>query len=142
MSAPADPLPPEVRAAADRGELVEAIKLLRAGTGLDLQAAKARVEAYRSGHAAAQPSGGQEQAVPDAVRQALQEGRKVDAIRLMREHGGLGLKEAHDWVEAQRLQRGAQPDIAPGEVPRGSGHSWWIIAVVLIAIGAWLLLRR
>ena len=37
-------------------------------------------------------------AVPD-IRDALQKGRKVEAIRLVRERAGIGLKEAKELVE-------------------------------------------
>lgn len=42
----------------------------------------------------------------DAVTDALKQGRKIEAIKLVREATGLGLKEAKDAVEALALMRG------------------------------------
>ena len=38
--------------------------------------------------------------LPANVLDALQAGNKIEAIRLLREATGLGLKEAKDWVDA------------------------------------------
>jgi hypothetical protein len=43
----------------------------------------------------------------DAVRQLVSEGQKIEAIKLVREQTGLGLKEAKDAVEA--IERGESP---------------------------------
>jgi hypothetical protein len=45
-----DPLPAEVIAAAERGETIEAIKILRARTGMGLAEAKDAVDAWVEGH--------------------------------------------------------------------------------------------
>src|SRR6185436_382395 len=92
------PLPEDVLAALSRGETVEAVKRLRAATGLGLQEAKYLLDRHR------QPSGGFAEeraastAVPASVRNALAAGNKIEAIRLFREHSGVGLKEAKDAV--------------------------------------------
>jgi hypothetical protein len=44
VAAPDDPLPPDVRAALDQGDALEAIKLLRRRTGFGLKEAKDAVE--------------------------------------------------------------------------------------------------
>lgn len=71
---PAGPsLPPDVLAALDAGQLIEAIKRLRAATGLGLKEAKDLIDAHQRGEAvsvaarAAQPLDGSFH-VPDAVR--------------------------------------------------------------------------
>ena len=46
-----EPLPADVIAAAQRGEKIEAIKILRERTGLGLKEAKDAVEAFADGHA-------------------------------------------------------------------------------------------
>ncbi len=38
--------------------------------------------------------------VTPEIREALKDGRKIDAIRIRREQTGCGLKEAKDWVES------------------------------------------
>lgn len=57
-----DPLPAEVIAAVQRGEKIEAIKILRERTGIGLKDAKDAVEAWAEGHVTelhgAAPSGG------------------------------------------------------------------------------------
>jgi hypothetical protein len=40
------------------------------------------------------------EALPDNVQAVLRSGNKIEAIKLLREQTGLGLKEAKDWVEA------------------------------------------
>jgi ribosomal protein L7/L12 len=45
----------------------------------------------------------------DHIRQLVQDGKKIDAIKLVREQTGVGLKEAKDAVEA--IERGETPDL-------------------------------
>ena len=47
----------------------------------------------------------------DRVRQLVLDGKKIDAIKLVREQTGLGLKEAKDVVEA--IERGETPNVQP-----------------------------
>lgn len=42
--------------------------------------------------------------LPAAALEALQQGRTIDAVRLLRQASGLGLKDAHDLVEQHRRQ--------------------------------------
>ena len=81
-------------------------------------------------------------ALPFAVAAALRKGDKLEAIRLMREKGGLGLKEAKDAVEAYGREQGAAADYhrAPGEVPRRGGAGWLVFVLVVVALA--LLARR
>jgi ribosomal protein L7/L12 len=48
----------------------------------------------------------------EAVRALLDGGNKIEAIKLVREQTGLGLKEAKDLVDA--MERGAAVSIQPG----------------------------
>jgi len=48
----------------------------------------------------------------EAVRALLDDGNKIEAIKLVREQTGLGLKEAKDLVDA--MERGAAVSILPG----------------------------
>ncbi len=140
-------LPAEVLQAIERGDLIQAIKRLREATGLGLKEAKDAVEAHRRGDAVELPSPepvGAAAGMHD-VQRALQAGNKIEAIRLLRELTGSGLKEAKDQVEAMervmpRSAANVATDLAPGEVRRSSG-AWWIVLVVALAGGAYWFLR-
>jgi hypothetical protein len=67
--------------------------------------------------------------LPPDVRAALDRGQKIEAIKLMRERTGLGLKEAKDAVETYRPATASSH--APGEV-HGSGKQWWWIALTVV----------
>jgi len=41
---------------------------------------------------------------PFEVIQAIKQGRKIEAIKLLREHTGLGLKESKEWIDAHERQ--------------------------------------
>jgi hypothetical protein len=72
---------------------------------------------------------------PDAeVQQRIQSGDKIGAIKLVREHTSLGLKEAKDYVEAlERGERPPVPALAEGTGKKASGCG---TAALLIAGGA------
>ncbi len=148
MAPGAAALPPDVLEALARHNAIEAIKRLRGATGLGLKEAKDVVDAYLQGRPvpALPPSGGAASfaSVPPAVLAALHQGQKIEAIRLLREHTGLGLKEAKDVVDAlpQARQQGGQAGgLAPGEMPRSGLLRWVGMAVVLGVLLAWWLLR-
>jgi ribosomal protein L7/L12 len=153
---PAGPsLPPAVLAALDAGQLIEAIKRLRAATGLGLKEAKDLIDAHQRGEAvsvAARAAPTMDSFhVPDAVRQALAEGNKIEAIRLLRDHEGLGLKEAKERADAieQSMAEPASigmgataPGLSPGQQPSGGVGNWIVVAVVLVAtVVAYLWMR-
>lgn len=69
---------------------------------------------------------------------AIQRGHKIEAIKLVREEHGLGLKEAKDLVDryekAHPRQRTHQES---GQVPPRSGLGWlWVGVLIGVAI-AW-----
>ena len=129
-------------AALEQGQTVEAIKRLRTATGLGLKEAKDAIDRHLAGEPARpRPSIVAMAALPFAVAAALRKGDKLEAIRLMREKGGLGLKEAKDAVEAYGREQGAADyHRAPGEVPRRGGAGWLIFVLVVVALA--LLARR
>ena len=158
----ANRLPPDAIDALARGETIEAIKRVRAATGLGLKEAKDLVDAYRhpGGSATGQASAasastatgalnvnGGELIVPAAAATALQRGNIIEAIKLIRDANRLGLKEAKDAVE--HLRTGPQtpsslhahprrmPTVMQGD--RGLG-GWIVLAAVVIAAFAWWLL--
>lgn len=96
------------------GKKIEAIKLLRDTTGIGLKEAKEEVDRLSiemSGQASSQPmadargpdlSGTLSKEVVDLARQ----GQKIQAIKLLREQTGMGLKEAKEQVEAVTGHKG------------------------------------
>lgn len=163
MNAPRGPLPDDVREALQRGSLFDAIKLLRKSGVSNLAEAKAVLEAearrLNAGKGAAAgglaPGRGHAQgaganAWPAAATEALRRGNKIEAIRLVREATGLGLKEAKDAVEAREQTlvptvEGLMPrdGLSPGEVPRSRDRWWWWLILVVIAVGVlWHWYRR
>jgi ribosomal protein L7/L12 len=125
VTAPQPVLPPDLGAFDDgvfrervvglveAGNKIEAIKLVRERTRLGLAESKALVEALERGDASVDISEAAVDPAADVARVALDDpdlaaqlvieiaaGRKIEAIRLLRERTGLGLKEAKDAIEA------------------------------------------
>jgi ribosomal protein L7/L12 len=161
MPKPNGPLPDDVRQALQRGSILDAVKLLTRSGGITLKQAKALIEAEMQraqagqgvgGHGPARtpvgtPHGGASAAqlgpFPTTADRALRNGQKIEAIRIVREHTGLGLKEAKDMVEAHErtmvpTAEGLSPrnGLSPGEVPRSSGLGSWLLIVIVIASAA------
>ena len=136
------PLPQNVLDAIQRRNLIEAIKLLREQTGLGLKEAKDLVDQQSGTHAAL--SDFSPETLPPSAAAALQQGNKVEAIRLLHQQTVIGLQEARALVEAnaERLR----PNLAvpsPGEVPRSRvGVYWLIAAAIVIAILVYVLVPR
>ncbi|MBA3269051.1 MAG: ribosomal protein L7/L12 [Acidobacteria bacterium] len=86
-------------------------------------------------------------AVRDEAARLARAGRKIDAIKLVRERGGLGLKEAKAYVEA--LDRGpSAPAILPDRPLRSnaeqkSSSNFPLLALLLflIVLAGYLYLR-
>jgi ribosomal protein L7/L12 len=143
---PRDRLPAEAVVAVSRGQLIEAIKIVRARHGLGLKEAKDMVERYRNNpgyvHAAATAADAeavsqQGTQVSQAAREALARGDMLEAVKIMQESSGLGLKQALAVVEAHKRRFPQRiPTVATGD----SRSGWWWIAVLLAAaVGAfWL----
>jgi ribosomal protein L7/L12 len=109
-SADSGMLTDQIKALLAQGNKIEAIKLARAKTGFPLEAAKDMVETIEKSGGTATPA-----AAPQAVNpmelirnasglsrevlQLVKEGRKIDAIQLIRAKTGLGLKEAKEIVD-------------------------------------------
>lgn len=69
-----------------------------------------------------------EATLPLDVVDALRAGRKIEAIKRLRDHRGLGLKEAKQTVEAYAK---AHPDLVPD---RPSGAEFGLGRLVLLGI--------
>ena len=161
-----DKLPPEAVAALQRGSLIEAIKIVRDKTGLDLKSAKEAVERHANrpegrqdwqegdwGRGEPEPTAGMQgngpAAVPAAALAALARGNKVEAVRLTREATGLGLAASKQLVDnhenpavgdfghvSPRLP--TNPMAEPGRVA-GGGNKWVPIVLVLLLVAlAWI----
>lgn len=92
-----DNLPAEVIDALRRGAKIEAIKLLRQARPIDLKQAKELIETYRDFRL--ESSGTADGTLPEEVIESLSRGAKIHAIKRLRRHRGIGLKEAKEQVE-------------------------------------------
>ena len=105
--------PPSERLAADdeihaflaRGQKIQAIKRVRAVTGMELKAAKDYVDALPDAppleaHLAVRQTLSLNLDLAQEVRRLRNEGGKIAAIKRVRELTGMGLKEAKDYVDA------------------------------------------
>lgn len=145
-------LPPEAIAALARGEPIEAIRIVRDRTGLDLKESKALVDRHLDGASVDRDRDApdaRDAMVPRAALDALANGNKLEAIRLTREATGLGLAEAKRLVEDEAAAvddhtgYGAMldPMAEPGKVQGAGVGKWVLIAVaVVIAVVAWMVL--
>jgi ribosomal protein L7/L12 len=132
-------LDPDIRAAADGGDVITAIKLLRDRSGMDLAAAKHAVDDYlldRQGFA--KPRAGQ---LPLDAIASLQEGNMVAAIRQTRMAGRLGLKEARDAV-LQYLDANPSMQQQFRDAAARQRHPWRTVVVVALIVIAVLVLLR
>jgi ribosomal protein L7/L12 len=135
----------QVRKLVASGRTIEAIKLLREVTGLSLKEAKEAVDRCAHGgsldiaedlaaHRAALHGAAQ---VDGEIKALLESGRKIEAIKLMRERSGLDLKTSKDIIDSMEgdLKRAGTGRPHPAAVRESGGGRRWI-AVLLIAIGA------
>lgn len=163
-------LPPEAIAALERGNFIEAIKITRDHTGMDLKSSKEAVERYANSEAGAQAhgqdadwntsraepddtQGSRPAVVPPAALAALAAGKKVEAVRITRDATGLGLAEAKQLVDAHMhpgaadvgltpSSASANPMLEPGRVS-SSSFKWLPVGiVVLLAVLAWFYLGK
>lgn len=83
--------------------------------------------------------------LPTAVIDALQRGKRIEAIRRLREASGLGLAEARALIEHHLAEgsalRSPLDGRSPGEVPRSSEAVWLLVIALLLAWGLWRLLH-
>ena len=139
-------IPPAVHAALQRGEVIEAIRLLRDSSGLDLRAAKEAVDALQriGGITSMEIERGEHRAgasdelrLPPEVVAALSQGNVIEAIKRLRSLQPMTLRDAKALVERHRPAAAMprySPTVAPGD--RG-GRLWWWALLALIAIAGW-----
>ena len=155
MSNPPISLPDNVLSALVKGDKMQAIRLLREQTGLGLHQAKDAVESYvphddaQGNHPAFNHSTASGD-LPHMVVAAWQRGHKVEAVRLLREQTGLGLKEAKETLEAAHIPANAtgfaepapmaSATTSPGAVPNTGGRTMWVVGAVVLAALAYYFL--
>jgi hypothetical protein len=78
------------------------------------------------------------QPLPPAAVQALQQGRMIEAIKIVRTERNLGLKQAKDQVDQYLQQRPELSQRRVVKVKQGSTQ-WlmWFFGFFLLAIFAW-----
>jgi ribosomal protein L7/L12 len=88
------------------GQKIIAVKLFRQRTGVGIKQAKEAVEAIGRGEPFSIPES-VEETFEQELAGLLDQGQKIEAIKLYRERTGAGLKEAKDAVDA--IQQGERP---------------------------------
>lgn len=146
MNNPPPSLPPAVAEALARGKLIEAVKLLRS-SGIGLKQARDAVAAHAKGQHAAGPdafsAGAASPPLSADVLTALQQGHKIEAIRLMRAQSGLDLKHAREAVEAyERARAPTMSELSPGQVGETVSWLWRVVTLALVGLAVFLILRR
>jgi hypothetical protein len=76
------------------------------------------------------------ESLPVAAIAALQEGNKILAIKIVREHTRLGLKEAHDLVSAHIASRPELREQFGEMAERGRRGCLLVIAIVAAVVAA------
>jgi ribosomal protein L7/L12 len=103
----------ELRALLAAGQKIEAIKRYRQETGAGLAEAKEVVEALQRGEPLALPEPLDPSLEAELVA-LLEQGRKIEAIKVYRERLGAGLKEAKEAVEAIATRHHVVAPTGPG----------------------------
>jgi len=68
------------------------------------------------------------------VRGLLADGQKIEAIKLVRQQAGCGLKDAKDFVEA--MERGQNPPVPQPAAPQPQTTGCAVLVAILLAIVA------
>ena len=94
-------IPDAAKRAVERGDVIAAIKITRAATGLGLSEAKEAVDAYsrRASAGGSTVSAGGGSDIPVDAVAFLNQGNMIDAIKCTRAKTGLGLKDSKEFVE-------------------------------------------
>lgn len=138
---PDEPLPAEVVAALRRSNSADAVSLLHKATGMPVDEAKAIIDARLERSGKARGTLGAMLGLPFAVSAALRRGDKAEAIRLMRERGGLSEEKAKEAVAAIGEQA-EEEHRSPGEVSRASGGLGWLALLLAAGVAAYFFFAR
>lgn len=145
-----------VRKLVASGRTIDAIKLYREVTGLGLKEAKDAIDRCADGGslefaedvAAGKAALDGSAAVDGEIRGLLESGRKIEAIKLLRERSRLDLTTAKAIIDSMEADLNRAAGYRPGSaggIDRGSGGFLrWILAGLAIAAGiaAYVLLRQ
>lgn len=132
-------LPDDVVEALQLGDTIEAIKRVRAATGLGLKEAKDMIDNHAAGIPVTLVSLNDNHPLSDAVMRAVGNGNKIEAIKLLREQTGLGLKEAKDAIDTLPYSSISNKGKSPIETPRsGNGLLWLSAFVVMVSIAYYI----
>ncbi len=122
----------ELKTLLAEGRKIEAIKRYREEFGVGLNEAKEAVEALAEDGEMPQIERGDPGYVEGEIVTLLEQGRKLEAIKLYRDHAQAGLKEAKESVEAIAAKHG---------IPAASGSGclgmilWvWLVLAALSSV--------
>ncbi|MEP0545503.1 MAG: hypothetical protein ABJF88_01075 [Rhodothermales bacterium] len=111
----------------EQGQKIEAIKLLRENTGVSLEEAKAQIERLTAEAVGQVPPaerpGLGTKGLPEDVLALARAGQKLEAIKVLRERTGQGLKESKEQIEA-----------AMGDTPASANSRAVVIAALIVAL--------
>ncbi|MFZ0455907.1 MAG: ribosomal protein L7/L12 [Ignavibacteriaceae bacterium] len=112
------------------GDKIEAIKMLREETGLNLKEAKELIETEFNNRTPHEDNIKNKIniPVPGSVFNYLRKGKKIDAITVLRRETGLGMKDAKDMVEKLLIEN---PDI---KLKYDAETKWGVINFLLYAM--------
>lgn len=76
--------------------------------------------------------------ISDQVISAIDAGHKIEAIKILREETGLGLKDAKDVVDSIAREKRGESGGAPGMVEEGgAGGMIKMIVVIAVVLGVY-----
>lgn len=101
-----DPRDAEIAALARSGRLLDAIEKYQAVHGVTVDAAEAAVSALVQGASDVVVIKGLDEATTAKVDALLRANKKIEAIKVLREATGLGLKESKELAEARAREQG------------------------------------
>ncbi len=127
-------LPAEAAAALARGHTIEAIKIVRAETGVGLAEARQQVEAAQRN---ARDHRAPNDDLPAAAIAALNRGRVIEAVKAVRAARGIGLKAAKAEVDRYRATHPETRHPMPHSETHG-GRTLLIGVVIAAAVWFWL----
>ncbi|WP_368561617.1 hypothetical protein [Pseudoxanthomonas sp. UTMC 1351] len=130
----------------EQGNAIVAIKLVRSANDMDLRTAKQTVEAYLLGERSFSTEAFETPKevhvdtgeLPSEALAALAKGKRIEAVKIVREHYGLHLKEAKDKVDAYLAKHPShdRQAIKTSTVQRDKmlPQGWWIfLGLALLA---------
>jgi ribosomal protein L7/L12 len=142
-------MPAAAVAALERGETIEAIKIVREVRGLGLKEAKDLVDAFRLGRPLDGPASSraaaarQDGELPAPVIAALQHGSKIEAIVALRRETGVGLKDAKESVERYiEAHPSLRATMAAANAEKGKRFVAWFALLAALAAVVYFLIGR